>query len=114
MRRSASRDDFPPASASVAPRSDWATLQRLFPYLWEYKWRAGAALAFMLGAKLANVGVPLLLKELVDALSFKPGDVQAVLVVPMALLLLLWRLWLWLKSSTSHSAHHHSTRHRIL
>jgi len=55
--------------------------------LWEYKWRALAALAFMLGAKLANVGVPLLLKNLVDTLSFKPGDVQAVLVVPVALLL---------------------------
>jgi len=46
-----------------------------------------AALAFMVGAKLANVGVPLLLKSLVDAMSFKPGDVQAVLVVPAALLL---------------------------
>jgi ATP-binding cassette subfamily B protein len=45
-----------------------------------------AALAFMVGAKVANVGVPLLLKNLVDALSFKPGDVQAVLVVPAALL----------------------------
>ncbi|MBH2020452.1 MAG: ABC transporter ATP-binding protein/permease [Burkholderiales bacterium] len=68
-------------------RSDWATLKRLFPYLWEYKWRAMAALAFMLGAKLANVGVPLLLKNLVDTMSLKPGDVQAVLVVPIALLL---------------------------
>jgi ABC-type transport system involved in Fe-S cluster assembly fused permease/ATPase subunit len=67
-------------------RSDWATLQRLFPYLWEYKWRVLAALAFMVGAKVANVGVPLLLKNLVDAMSFKPGDVQAVLVVPAALL----------------------------
>ncbi len=63
------------------------TLKRLFPYLWEYKWRAMFALAFMLGAKLANVGVPLLLKDLVDAMNFKPGDVQAVLVVPVALLL---------------------------
>lgn len=67
-------------------RSDWATLQRLFPYLWDYKWRVLAALAFMVGAKVANVGVPLLLKNLVDAMSFKPGDVQAVLVVPAALL----------------------------
>ena len=67
-------------------RSDWATLQRLFPYLWDYKWRVMAALAFMIGAKVANVGVPLLLKNLVDALSFKPGDVQAVLIVPAALL----------------------------
>ncbi|PKO45418.1 MAG: metal ABC transporter permease [Betaproteobacteria bacterium HGW-Betaproteobacteria-3] len=68
------------------PGSDWATLRRLFPYLWRYKWRALAALAFMLGAKLANVGVPLLLKNLVDSLSFKPGDPATVLVVPVALL----------------------------
>jgi len=45
-----------------------------------------AALAFMVGAKLANVGVPLLLKNLVDAMSIKPGDPQAMLVVPFALL----------------------------
>ena len=77
----------PPAEAPVPARSDWDTLKRLFPYLWEYKWRAAAALAFMVGAKLANVSVPLLLKDLVDTMSFKPGNAQAVLVVPMALLL---------------------------
>ncbi len=70
-----------------APRSDSATLQRLFPYLWQYKWRVMAALSFMVGAKLANVGVPLLLKELIDTMSFKPSDPTAVLVVPVSLLL---------------------------
>jgi ABC-type transport system involved in Fe-S cluster assembly fused permease/ATPase subunit len=83
--------EAPPAPGAATPpdihRSDWATLQRLFPYLWDYKWRVLAALAFMVGAKVANVGVPLLLKNLVDAMSFKPGDVQVVLVVPAALLL---------------------------
>jgi ABC-type transport system involved in Fe-S cluster assembly fused permease/ATPase subunit len=93
--RASTADSFPvpaataagAAAAPVPPRSDWATLKRLFPYLWEYKWRAMAALAFMLGAKLANVGVPLLLKNLVDTMNLKPGDAQAVLVVPVALLL---------------------------
>lgn len=92
--RASTADSYPVPSMTAGghavpapPRSDWATLKRLFPYLWEYKWRALAALAFMLGAKLANVGVPLLLKNLVDTMSFKPGDVQAVLVVPVALLL---------------------------
>ncbi len=74
-------------SAAAAPRSDWATLRRLFPYLWTYKWRVIAALAFMVGAKVANVGVPLLLKDLVDAMSFKPGDPKAILIVPIALLI---------------------------
>ncbi len=41
----------------------------------------------MVGAKVANVGVPLLLKELVDSMTFKPGSVQAMLVVPAGLLL---------------------------
>jgi ATP-binding cassette subfamily B protein len=38
------------------------------------------------GAKLTNVGVPLLLKNLVDTMSYKPGDPAAVLVVPVSLL----------------------------
>ena len=76
------------AAAPLAPqtRSDWATLRRLFPYLWRYRWRVGAALAFMVAAKLANVGVPVLLKHLVDSLSIQPGDPQALLVVPLGLL----------------------------
>ncbi|MBK7005425.1 MAG: ABC transporter ATP-binding protein/permease [Burkholderiales bacterium] len=74
------------ATSAVPPRTDWATLRRLFPYLWVYKWRVLAALAFMVGAKLANVGVPVLLKNLVDAMAFKPGDPSALLVVPAALL----------------------------
>lgn len=96
MRSRASSFDsslaIPPAAvngvAVTAPvRSDWGTLQRLFPYLWDYKWRVLAALSFVLAAKLGNVGVPVLLKTLVDAMSLKPGNVQAVLVVPVALLL---------------------------
>ncbi|MFN8937993.1 MAG: metal ABC transporter permease, partial [Pseudomonadota bacterium] len=57
------------SSGGPAPRSDWATLGRLLPYLWRYRWRVGIALAFLLGAKVANVGVPVLLKHLVDALT---------------------------------------------
>ncbi len=91
----------PPSAAPAAAagqRSDWGTLRRLFPYLWAYKWRVLAALAFMIGAKMANVGVPLLLKNLVDAMSPNGGrlpaagtpagdTLQALVVVPVALLL---------------------------
>jgi len=78
----------PTTTDSQSPdRSDWDTLKRLFPYLWDYKWRVLAALSFMLFAKLGNVGVPLLLKNLVDTMNIKPGDTQALLVVPAALLL---------------------------
>jgi ATP-binding cassette subfamily B protein len=76
-----------PAGQHVKQRPDSETLKRLFPYLWQYKWRVLAALSFMVGAKLANVGVPLLLKELIDAMSFKPNDPMAVIVVPVSLLL---------------------------
>ncbi|MGE8441518.1 MAG: ABCB family ABC transporter ATP-binding protein/permease [Comamonas testosteroni] len=76
----------PEEAAVAANQSDGATLRRLIPYIWSYKWHALAALAFMICAKLANVGVPILLKHLVDALDIKPGQAQAVLVVPMGLL----------------------------
>ncbi|WP_087747621.1 MULTISPECIES: ABCB family ABC transporter ATP-binding protein/permease [unclassified Acidovorax] len=78
----------PPSPENPAQkRSDWATLSRLLPYLWQYKWRVVLAIVFMVGAKVANVGVPVLLKNLVDAMAFKPGDPAAVLVVPAGLLL---------------------------
>jgi len=85
---SASADSLSTTTDTKAPaRSDWGTLKRLFPYLWDYKWRVLAALTFLLCAKLGNVGVPLLLKNLVDTMNIKPGDAQALLVVPAALLL---------------------------
>ena len=85
MRRSAVIPALP-SDAPAAPRSDAATLKRLLPYLWQYRWRVGLALAFMLTAKGANVAVPVLLKQLVDGLSLKPGEPAALLVVPAGLL----------------------------
>jgi len=87
MRHHASSSPVVSASSAIQQTtSDWVTLKRLFPYLWEYKWRVIAALSFMVGAKLANVGVPLLLKELIDAMTPQPSGVQIALVVPLALL----------------------------
>ena len=87
MRHHAHPTDFPPQGSISKQRSDRETVKRLLPYLWAYKWRVLAALSFMVAAKLANVSVPLLLKELIDAMAFKPNDPQVVLVVPMAMLL---------------------------
>jgi ABC-type transport system involved in Fe-S cluster assembly fused permease/ATPase subunit len=70
----------------AAAKSDWKTLGKLLPYVWQWRWRVLVALACLVAAKLANIGVPLLLKHLVDALSLKPGDPRAVLVVPVAIL----------------------------
>ena len=67
-------------------RSDWAVVKTLLPYLWTYKWRVLLALAFLVGAKLANVGVPLILKKLVDEMSVSPSHPHALLVLPLGLL----------------------------
>jgi ATP-binding cassette, subfamily B, heavy metal transporter len=88
MRPSATSSPTLPDTDTPAPAvSDWHTLARLFPYLWEYKWRVVAALSFMVGAKLANVGVPVLLKNLIDQMTPQPTGVQILLVVPVALLI---------------------------
>ncbi len=76
----------PAPAPAHQPRSDGETLKRLFPYLWAYKWRVIAALVLMVSAKLANVSVPILLKQLVDSLAIQPGNPVAVLVLPVALL----------------------------
>ena len=89
MSRARAAHDLPPSAAPAPgqPRSDWHTLRRLGPYLWAWRWRVAIALVFLVGAKVANVGVPVLLKHLVDALDLKPGDPRALLVVPVGLLL---------------------------
>ena len=60
-------------------RNDWGTIRSLLPYLWEFKKRVLLALALLVMAKLASVAVPLLLKEVVDALD-QPQD---MLVLPV-------------------------------
>jgi ATP-binding cassette subfamily B protein len=72
-------------------KSDWQVLGTLFPYLWDYKTRVVLALLFLVGAKAASVGVPLIMKALVDYLA--PGKLvdqaaaTVALVLPVALLL---------------------------
>jgi ATP-binding cassette, subfamily B, heavy metal transporter len=64
--------------------SEWRTVRLLAPYLWEYRGRVLLALACLVLAKLANVAVPLVMKEVVDGLDSK----NAVLLVPVALLVM--------------------------
>jgi len=85
MRRH-STTSLPPPDAKGRQRSDWATLKTLFPYLWVYKWRVIAALGALIGAKMANVGVPLVLKKLIDQLAIDPAHPQALLVLPLGAL----------------------------
>ncbi len=68
-----------------APKGEWQTLKTLLPYLWQYKWRVGIALSFLVLAKVANVAVPVILKDIVDAVSVKPE--LTLLAVPVGLVL---------------------------
>ncbi len=61
---------------------DWKAIRSLVPYLLEFKWRVAAVVVLLVASKLANVGVPLLLKEIVDAM----GQPQALLAVPVLLI----------------------------
>ncbi len=65
-------------------RRDWHNLRNMLPFLWEFRGRAAFALLCLVLSKVANVGVPLLLKQIVDALEHKP---EQVLVLPLGLLL---------------------------
>ena len=83
MRRNLSPKP-PAAPGALAQTHTWRTLQLLFPYLWQYRGRMLLALSCLVGAKLANVGVPLVFKEMIDGMS--PS--QQLLVLPVGLLLL--------------------------
>ncbi|HEX2830946.1 MAG TPA: ABC transporter ATP-binding protein/permease [Burkholderiales bacterium] len=61
---------------------EWRVVPLVLPYVWEYKWRVVVAMIFLVTAKLANVAVPLVLKEIVDGLT----PTQAALAMPLALL----------------------------
>ncbi len=83
MRRSTALPK-PPAGQALAQTHVWLTLRTLFPYLWRYRLRVIAALGCLIGAKLANVGVPMIFKEMIDGLSSQ----QQALALPVLLLAL--------------------------
>lgn len=66
-----------------APRGEWQTIGVLLPYLLQYKWRVVFALACLILAKVANVAVPIVLKDIVDAVSANPA--VAALAAPIGL-----------------------------
>jgi len=84
MRRNSSLSS---SVGSPQGRGDWSTVKTLLPYLWAYKWRVLLALSFLVGAKLANVGVPLVLKELVDRLTANPLSPASLMVLPVSVLI---------------------------
>jgi ABC-type transport system involved in Fe-S cluster assembly fused permease/ATPase subunit len=69
----------PPSNTN---RADWRTIRTLIPYLMEFKWRVFIAMSLLIFSKLANVSVPLVLKEIIDALDKE----KAILMVPVFLI----------------------------
>ncbi|MGD8310250.1 MAG: ABC transporter transmembrane domain-containing protein, partial [Chromatiales bacterium] len=66
-----------------ADRRDFQNLRGMLPFLWDYRGRALVALGCLVLAKVANVGIPIVLKEIVDVLESADG---ALLVMPVFLL----------------------------
>ena len=67
-------------------RTDWQVIKDLLPYLMAYKGRVALALIFMVAAKFANLGVPIILKDMIDRLDVS-AVATAALVVPIGLVL---------------------------
>ncbi len=66
-----------------ATGSDWANIRALTPFLWEYKGRVLFALICLILSKFANVGVPVVLKGIIDSLNVDASD---LIVIPVFLL----------------------------
>lgn len=76
---------------------NWHVLKNLIPYLSEFRGRVFAALLFLIAAKLANIGMPFVIKAIIDQLStdntvtiesIDSSFNQSWLLTPIALVLL--------------------------
>ncbi|MFC6635117.1 ABCB family ABC transporter ATP-binding protein/permease [Microbulbifer taiwanensis] len=75
-----------PKSTVALDEIHWGALKTLFPYLLEFKRAVILALLCLVGAKLAGVGLPFILKHIVDDLDAAGGAIQAI-ALPLGLLL---------------------------
>ena len=75
------------ADSKPSRSGDWKVIRDLIPYLLEYKFRVAIALTCLVAAKVTNLGIPILLKRLIDNLNIRADSPQALLVVPAGLIL---------------------------
>jgi len=75
------------ADSKPSRGGDWKVIRDLIPYLLEYKFRVTVALACLVAAKVTNLGIPILLKRLIDNLNVRIDSPEALLVVPAGLIL---------------------------
>jgi len=76
-----------PAPGASSGQTEWRVIRELFPYLLEYKFRFALAISCLVAAKFANLGIPILLKDLIDKLDLPANSTQALFVVPVALII---------------------------
>jgi len=62
---------------------NFKNIEKMFPYIWNFKSRVIFALIFLIIAKLATVGVPILLKDIVDSLN----NNNTLMILPLGLLI---------------------------
>ena len=74
------------ADSKTPQRGDWRVIRDLLPYLLEYRFRVILALSCLIAAKFANLGIPILMKELIDSLDVKTDSPQALLFVPVGII----------------------------
>ena len=75
------------ADSKTPQRGDWRVIRDLLPYLLEYRFRVIIALSCLIAAKVVNLGIPIVMKELIDSLDIKASTSQALLVVPLGIIL---------------------------
>ena len=73
------------AMGASRQQQDWQVIKNLLPYLSAYKARIIFTIICLVAAKAANLGVPILLKQIVDAMSIQSIP-KALLVVPVSLI----------------------------
>ena len=86
MRHSSGRHHSS-ADSKTPGRGDWRVIRDLLPYLLEYRFRVIIALSCLIAAKVANLGIPIVMKELIDSLDIKANSPQALLAVPLGIIL---------------------------
>ncbi len=65
---------------------DWSVVKQIWPYLTEFKRRVFLAVMCLVLAKVASVGMPFVLKKVVDDLDTQMGDASTLVLVPIALI----------------------------
>jgi ATP-binding cassette subfamily B protein len=77
--------NHPPATPRQRGLGDWATIKTLIPYITQFPWRVMFAMSCLVLAKFANIGIPIVLKHLIDDLALAPNDPKRLMVVPISL-----------------------------